>query len=119
MAADLTFQQLSAGFGDPAAVTIAGNTIVFDAEKCMGELAIAAADMKVAEFFTVLLTAANTAQIAYNADPGNASDLNSYPAPFSGVPELDATDGKFYVTETYSFQSRSPLDRQSATAVTA
>jgi hypothetical protein len=117
--ADITFGQLNTAFGGNDAVTVVGNKIIFDADKCMGELALAATDMKVAEFITVFLSAANQAQIAYNADPANTADINSYPAPFSGVPELDSTDSKFYVTETYSFQSRSPLDKSNATAVLA
>jgi hypothetical protein len=117
--ADITFGQLNTAFGGNDAVTVVGNKIIFDAEKCMGELALVTADMKVAEFTTAYLTATNRAQTTYNADPANATDLNSYAAPFSGVPELDSTDNKFYVTETYSFQSRSPLDKSNATAVLA
>jgi hypothetical protein len=117
--ADISFTDLDTAFGIPGAVSIVGNKISFDAQSCMGEAALVMADMKVAEFFTALLSAANKAQETYNANPANPADLASYPAPFSSVPLVDDADGKSYVTNTYSFSSRAPLDIANATAVLA
>jgi hypothetical protein len=85
----------------------------------MGEAAIALSDEKVAEFLTNLLDIASEAETAYNADAANTVKLNSYFPATSGIPSFDVATNKYFVSSTYTFSSRAPLDKAQTTAVTA
>lgn len=115
---DLTFGKLNTALGQ-AAFSVSGANLTIDMQKLMGESAIALTDEKVAEFFTNLLDLASDAQDTYNADPANITKLASYPQAISGVPAFDAASNNFYVSSTYSFNSRAPLNKAATTAVTA
>jgi hypothetical protein len=114
---DLTFGNLNSAASAPF-ITASGSTLTIDCSVLMGEPAIALTDEKVAEFLTRLLDAASDAEIAFNENPANTTKLASYPAPNSGVPFVDAATGDFFVSSTYSFQSRAPLNKAATTAVT-
>jgi hypothetical protein len=116
--ADLSFANLNTANGTPF-ITASGSQLTIDCSALMGEATIALTDTKVAEFMTRLMDTAAAAQIAYNANPANPSDITSYPEPFAGVPTRDPSDGVFYVASTYSFTSRAPLNKAASTAVTA
>ena len=115
---DLTFGNLNTALGETA-FSVSGSTVSIDLNLLMGESSIALTDEKVAEFITNLLDVASKAQITYNANVANTTKLDSYPQPTSGVPATDAVTGGFYVTSTYSFASRQPLNKAATTAVTA
>lgn len=115
---DLTFANLNTALGG-SAITASGSTLTIDCSVLMGESAIALSDAKVAEFITRVLDAAAAAEEAFNANPANTTKLSSYPQPISGIPFIDAVDNNFYVSSTYSFQSRAPLNKAATTAVTA
>lgn len=118
MAIDLTFANLNTALGTNA-ITAVGSVISIDCNLLMGEATIALADAKVAEFMTNLMDIAAEAETTLNANPANVTKLASYPQPVSGVPFIDSTDNNFYVSATYSFTSRSPLNKAATTAVTA
>ncbi len=115
---DLTFGDLNTALGSTA-FSVAGSELTIDLNLLMGEAAIALTDEKVAEFFTNLLDIAAEAQETFNANVANVTKLASYPQPVSGVPSVDAATGDFYVSSTYSFNSRAPLNKAATTAVTA
>lgn len=115
---DLTFANLNTALGDTVFST-SGANLTIDCSKLMGESAIALSDQKVAEFLTNLLDAASEAETAYNADTNNTVKLASYPTPVSGIPSFDTATNSFYVSSTYSFSSRAPLNKAQTTAVTA
>ena len=115
---DLTFANLNTALGG-AAISASGSNLTIDCSVLMGESAIALTDAKVAEFLTRLLDSAADAEETFNADVLNTTKLNSYPQPVSGVPSVDTVTGDFYVSSTYSFQSRAPLNKAATTAVTA
>ncbi len=116
--ADLNFSQLNTALGQTA-FSVSGANLTIDLQKLMGESAIALTDQKVAEFLTNLLDVASDAEIAYNANPANTTKLASYASPVSGIPSTDLATGNFYVSSTYSFSSRAPLNKAETTAVTA
>lgn len=116
--ADLTFANLNTALGG-SAISASGSSLTIDCSILMGESAIALTDQKVAEFITRLLDATAEAQDTYNDDPANTTKISSYPQPVSGVPFVDAATGDFYVSSTYSFQSRAPLNKAATTAVVA
>lgn len=118
MTVDLTFAQLNTALGSNA-ISATGSILSIDCSLLMGETAIALSDQKVAEFLTNLMDVAADAETAFNANPANTTKLASYPQPVSGVPFIDSTDNNFYVSATYSFSSRSPLNKAATTAVTA
>ncbi|MDX2254677.1 MAG: hypothetical protein NW214_04095 [Pseudanabaenaceae cyanobacterium bins.39] len=116
--ADLSFADLNTALGG-SGITASGSSLTIDCSVLMGETSIALSDEKVAEFITRLLDAAADAEETYNADPANTTKINSYPQPISGVPFVDPATNDFYVSSTYSFQSRAPLNKAATTAVTA
>lgn len=118
MAVDLTFADLNTALGSNA-ISATGSVLSIDCALLMGEPTIALSDAKVAEFLTNLMDIAADAETAFNANPANTTKLASYPQPVSGVPFIDSTDNNFYVSATYSFASRSPLNKAATTAVTA
>jgi hypothetical protein len=118
MTVDLTFGDLNTALGDTV-FSVSGANLTIDCSKLMGESAIALTDQKLAEFITNLLDAASDAETAYNANPANTTKLSSYPTPVSGIPSFDSTANSFYVSSTYSFSSRAPLNKAATTAVTA
>jgi hypothetical protein len=115
---DLTFGNLNTELGETA-FSVSGSNLTIDLNLLMGEPSISLSDEKVAEFLTNLLDLASGAQETFNADSGNTTKLASYPAPVSGVPSFDTVTGNFYVSSTYSFNSRAPLNKAATTAVTA
>ena len=115
---DLTFGKLNTALG-ATAFSVSGANLTIDLSLLMGESSISLTDEKLAEFITNLLDVASTAQTAFNADSANTTKLASYPTPVSGVPSLDSASGKYYVTSTYSFDSRAPLNKAETTAVPA
>lgn len=115
---DLTFGDLNTALGSTA-FSVSGSNVTIDLSLLMGESAIALTDQKVAEFITNLLDVASDAQDTFNANPANTTKLDSYPQPVSGVPSTDSVTNTFYVTSTYSFASRAPLNKAATTAVTA
>lgn len=115
---DLTFAKLNTALGANA-FSATGSVLSIDMNLLMGEPSIALTDEKIAEFFTNLLDLASEAEITYNADVANTIKLNSYFSPTSGIPSLDATTNSFYVSSTYTFSSRAPLNKAQTTAVTA
>ncbi|MFM7885449.1 MAG: hypothetical protein ACKPCM_01865 [Pseudanabaena sp.] len=116
--ADLTFGNLNTALGETA-FSVSGANLTIDCNKLMGESAIALTDQKLAEFLTALLDLASEAETAYNANSANTTKLASYPSPVSGIPSFDTGSNTFYVSSTYSFSSRAPLNRAETTAVTA
>lgn len=118
MTVDLTFADLNTALGS-SAITATGSVLSIDCSLLMGETSIALSDQKVAEFLTNLMDVAADAETTFNANPANTTKLASYPQPVSGVPFIDSTDNNFYVSATYSFTSRSPLNKAATTAVTA
>ncbi|OIP78081.1 MAG: hypothetical protein AUK48_02375 [Oscillatoriales cyanobacterium CG2_30_44_21] len=118
MAVDLTFANLNTALGSNA-ISASGSVLSIDCAQLMGEPSIALTDEKVAELLTNLMDVAADAETAFNANPANTTKLASYPQPVSGVPFIDSTDGNFYVSATYSFASRSPLNKAATTAVNA
>ena len=115
---DLSFADLNAALGG-AIFSASGGNVTINCTLLMGEAAIALSDKKLAEFVTNLLDAASKAEIAYNAVPANTEKLSSYPTPISGIPSLDTATNNFFVTSTYSFSSRAPLNKAATTAVIA
>jgi hypothetical protein len=115
--ADLTLAKLNTALGQTA-FSVSGANLTIDMQKLMGESAISLTDEKIAEFFTNLLDLAAVAETAYNADPANLVKLNSYFEPTSGIPSLDTATNNFYVSSTYTFSSRAPLNKAATTAVT-
>lgn len=113
---DLNFAALNTAYGQTL-FTVSGASVSIDLNKLMGESSISLTDEKIAEFLTRLLDLTSKAQIAYNANPANTRKIDSYPQSTSGVPVLDDTTGNFYVTSTYSFSSRAPLNKSETTAV--
>lgn len=116
--ADLTFGKLNTALGQDA-FSVSGANLTIDMQKLMGESSISLTDEKIAEFFTNLLDLADEAQITHNANPANLVKLNSYFSPTSGIPALDTPTNTFYVSSTYTFSSRAPLNKSATTAVTA
>lgn len=115
---DLSFADLNTALGG-AVFSASGANVTINCNLLMGESAIALSDQKIAEFLTNLLDSANKAETAYNANPANVVKLASYPGPISGIPSTDPVTGNFYVSSTYSFSSRAPLNRAATTAVVA
>ncbi|OYQ67583.1 hypothetical protein B9G53_01115 [Pseudanabaena sp. SR411] len=115
---DLTFGELNDALGEDA-FSVSGSELTIDLNLLMGESSIALTDQKVAEFLTNLLDVAAAAQETFNANVANTTKLASYPQPISGVPSVDTATGDFYVSSTYSFNSRAPLNKAATTAVTA
>ncbi len=113
---DLTFGDLNTAL-DATAFSVAGSELTIDLNLLMGEATISLTDEKVAEFFTNLLDIAAKAQETFNANVANTTKIASYPQPVSGVPFLDGAT--FFVSSTYSFNSRAPLNKAATTAVTA
>ena len=113
---DLTFADLNTAL-DEDAFSVSGSELTIDLNLLMGESSIALSDQKVAEFLTNLLDIAAVAQETFNANVANTTKLASYPQPISGVPFVDS--GTFFVSSTYSFNSRAPLNKAATTAVTA
>ena len=116
--ADLSFAKLNTALGTTA-FSATGSVLSIDLNLLMGEAAVALTDEKVAEFLTNLLELASEAETAYNADVANTIKLNSYFPPTSGIPSLDTATNNFYVTSSYNFSSRAPLNKAATTAVTA
>jgi len=115
---DLTFANLNTALGG-AAISASGSNLTIDCSVLMGESAIALSDEKVAEFLTRLFDATAAAEETFNANPANTTKLDSYPLAVSGVPFYDSVTQQYFVTSTYSFQSRAPLNKAATTAVTA
>ncbi len=115
--ADLSFAKLNTALGQ-AAFSVSGANLTIDMQKLMGEASISLTDEKIAEFLTNLLDLATEAEDTYNADPANLVKLNSYFSPTSGIPSLDTATNTFYVSSTYTFSSRAPLNKAQTTAVT-
>ena len=115
---DLTFGNLNTALGG-SAISVSGSNLTVDVSVLMGESAIALSDAKVAEFVTRLLDATAVAEETFNADPLNTTKLDSYPIAVSGIPFYDSVTQQYFVTSTYSFQSRAPLNKAATTAVTA
>ena len=115
---DLSFADLNTALGGAVFSTSGGN-VTINCTLLMGEAAISLSDNKLAEFVTNLLDAANKAETTYNALPANVQKLSSYPSPISGIPSFDAPSNGFFVTSTYSFSSRAPLNKAATTAVLA
>lgn len=115
---DLSFADLNTALGETV-FSVSGANVTIDCSLLMGESAIALSDQKLAEFTTNLLDAASKAEVAYNAVPANTEKLSSYPTPISGIPSLDTATNNFFVTSTYSFSSRAPLNKAATTAVLA
>jgi hypothetical protein len=113
--ADITFANLNTALGG-SAISASGSTLTI---VLMGESAISLSDQKVAEFLTRLMDATAAAEETFNADPLNTTKLDSYPIAVSGVPFYDSLTQQYFVTSTYSFQSRAPLNKAATTAVTA
>ena len=116
--ADLTFANLNTALGANA-FSAAGAVLSIDLSMLMGEASASLSAEKVAEFITNLLDLASEAQDTYNANVANTIKLASYPNPVSGVPAFDTASNNFYVSSTYSFNSRAPLNKAETTAVTA
>lgn len=115
---DLSFADLNTALGGAVFSTSGGN-VTINCTLLMGESAIALSDTKLAEFITNLLDAASKAETTYNANPANTEKLSSYPTAISGIPSFDATNNNYFVTSTYSFSSRAPLNKSATTAVVA
>lgn len=115
---DLTFADLNTAI-DEDAFSVSGSELTIDLNLLMGESSISLSDQKVAEFLTNLLDVASAAQETFNANVANTTKLASYPQPISGVPSVDPVTNDFYVSSTYSFNSRAPLNKAATTAVTA
>ncbi len=115
---DLTFANLNTALGETA-ISATGAVLSIDLSVLMGESAISLTDEKVAEFLTALLDVASDAQDTFNENSANTTKLASYPQPVSGVPSFDTDANSFYVTSTYSFNSRAPLNKAQTTAVPA
>lgn len=115
---DLTFGNLNTALGANA-FSASGAVLSINMTMLMGESAIALTDEKVAEFLTNLLDIASDAQATFNANPANTTKIASYPQPISGVPFVDTDSGNFFVSSTYSFGSRAPLNKAATTAITA
>lgn len=116
--ADLTFTQLQAQALAGAIVDDnTNNDVKISLKALMGETAVDLTDTKVGEAISKLLDACSAAQIAYNADAGNAKDLRSYPAPSVGTPIKDATSGVYSSTFTYSTSVAIPLNKDTVTAL--
>lgn len=116
--ADLTLTQLAAVAPANAITLDAGNSdVVISLKALMGETGVALSDAKVGEMLSKLLDAASAAQVAYNADAGNAKDLRSYPAPTVGTPIKDATSGVYSSTFTYTTSVAIPLNKDTVSAL--
>lgn len=114
---DLNFGDLNTALG-ATAFSVSGSELTIDLQALMGEPSIALSDEKLAEFTTALLDLAAKAQTTFNDNPANTTKINSYPEPISGIPSR-AVNGTWYVAATYSFSSKSPLNKAETTAVTA
>jgi len=116
--ADLTFTQIAATAPANAITLDADNNdVVISLKALMGETSVALADPKVGEAISKLLDAASAAQVAYNADSGNAKDLRSYPAPSVGTPVRDTTSGVYSSTFTYTTSVAIPLNKDTVAAL--
>ena len=115
---DLSFADLNAALG-AAVFSTSGGNVTINCTLLMGEATISLSDNKLAEFVTNLLDVASKAETTYNAIPANVQKLSSYPTPISGVPFFDAPSNNYFVTATYSFASRAPLNKAATTAVIA
>ncbi|WP_425216771.1 hypothetical protein [Tumidithrix helvetica] len=117
MAADLTFANLNTALGG-SVLSATGAVLSIDCSLLMGETGIALTDAKVSEFMTRVLDACATAQVAYNlANP--TAQLAGFPPSNGGVPELDPTDGKYYITTRQEMLSRAPINKNETTGVLA
>lgn len=115
---DLSFSDLNTALGGTV-FSASGANITIDCSLLMGESAIALSDQKVAELLTRTLDACSKAQDTFNSVTSNLIKLSSYPDPFSGVPVFDSNSGNYFVSSTYSFSSRTPLNKAETTAVIA
>jgi len=116
MANDLTLADLNAAAGS-AVFSVSGANITINAQLLLGEPTFSLSDEKVAELLTRVLSTAAKAQSEYNALPANIAKLDSYPTPISGIPFFEVATDQYFVTSTYSFSSRAPLNLAATTAV--
>jgi len=112
---DLNFTQLAARLPANSIVSASGD-VTISLRAAMGETTVALTDQKVGEALSKLLEAASRAQDDYNANPSNAQDLRSYPAPSSGAPVRDST-GVWYSVFNYSIAVRMNIDRNFVDAI--
>lgn len=116
--ADLLLSQLDVQL-PVAAMVEAGGDVTISLKALMGETTVSLADPKVSEFVSKLLDACSKAQTAYNSANATAdADLNSFPAPFAGVPIQDAITGEWYSAFTHTVSVNVPLSRNETTGVT-
>ena len=116
--ADLTFNQVKAtALANAIVADVANNDVVISLKALMGEASVALADAKVGEALSKLLDACASAQVAYNADAGNAKDLRSYPLPSVGTPIRDTTTGVYSSTFTYTTSVAIPLNKDTVAAL--
>ena len=112
--ADLTISNLVDKL--PAGVaTETADDVTISLKTLMGEASVQLATEGVAEFISKLLTAANAAQVDYNAVDTN-TDLTSYPAPTFGNPVSDGAGG-FLARRNHTVSVAIPLDVDATTAV--
>lgn len=114
---DLKFSDLNTALGSTA-FSVSGSELTIDLQPLMGEASISLSDEKLAEFMTALLDLAAKAQTTFNDNPANTTKINSYPEAISGIPNRDVS-GTWFVASTYSFTSKSPLNKAETTAITA
>ncbi|MCU0525165.1 MAG: hypothetical protein MUF72_10100 [Elainella sp. Prado103] len=112
---DLTFTQLQSRLPANSIVSASGD-VTISLRAVMGETTVALTDQKVAEALSKLLEAANRAQDDYNANPSNAQDLRSYPAPSSGAPVRDSS-GIWYSVFNYTLSVRMNINRDFVDAI--
>lgn len=100
----LTLADIAAALPDAATATEAA-----------GVITIAIPADNVAEFTSVLLESAATAQETYNNNPANVNQqIDAFPLPAPGVPTR-RDDGTYVVTYTYTVSIDAPVNLGSAT----
>lgn len=113
MGLDLNFNNLKNALPQ-GAITASGNDVLISVKSLIGEESIDLSTAKVSELIAKLLNGCAQAQTVFNN--GNQVDINSYPQPVPGIPQMDS-EGQYYTSFVYSVAIRVPLDINEASAM--